>query len=312
MPPRAREEMVRPRLQSGASTQALNSSVRRQSLRAVAYLCLGRLLGSSQQRTMSGHDWVSVGQYFDPISASVVSKRLSDEGVPNRIWTPPRSPGESYIWVPSESADTAKRILAQPAVSEEELCALALKDPPPDDFELPNPRRDSVEAFNPIKNVSSRAPLLAAVLVISAIAVFPVYVPGTSGYEVMRQRSPDGTADAVLLEIRNQVAGAHSYRVCLHRPNGIAVTASNCREVAYVGGVSSNGVAQPVRLVWTAPSQLEIHYTGATSIHIYKPVFVWGSSRLGAVPSRYGSSFPIFITAVQTGDAAGHGSVSAH
>jgi hypothetical protein len=84
---------------------------------------------------MSGQDWVSVGQYSDPMSALVVSKRLSDEGVPNRIWTPPRSAGESYIWVPPESADVAKRILAEPAVSEAELTALALKDPPPDDFE---------------------------------------------------------------------------------------------------------------------------------------------------------------------------------
>jgi hypothetical protein len=71
------------------------------------------------------------------MSALLNSRRLSDEGVPNRIWSPPRSPGESYIWVPAESADAAKRILEQPAVSETELTALALNDPAPDDFDIP-------------------------------------------------------------------------------------------------------------------------------------------------------------------------------
>jgi hypothetical protein len=308
------EDSLHPRLCSGASARPLNFTVRRQKIDAIAWQRVGRFAPNltTAQRGMEEHDWVSVGKYASYMSAQVVSGRLSNAGVQNRIWAPPRSVGENYVWVPPESADAAKRILAEPAVSEEELCALALKDPPPDDFEPSNTDRDVVEASNPIKNVSSPALLLAAVLVISAIAAFLFYVPGPTGYEVMRQRSPDGTADAVLLEIRNPPAGTHSYRVCLHRPNGIAVTASNCREVAYIGGVSSNGVSQPVRLVWTAPSQLEIHYTSATSIHIYKPVFVWGSTGLGAAASRYGISLPIFIRAVQTGDAAGQGSVSAH
>jgi hypothetical protein len=85
---------------------------------------------------MAEHDWVSVGQYSDYLSAEVVSGRLSRDGVTNRIWRPPRSVGECYIWVPSESVDEAKRILAEPTISEADLTRLALKEPPPDDFDL--------------------------------------------------------------------------------------------------------------------------------------------------------------------------------
>jgi hypothetical protein len=89
---------------------------------------------------MTHQNWVSIAEYADPPSAQVVSQRLTVEGIPNRvvfgfIGSTYPSPGSSpcYIWVPPEIADKARQILCDPAISEAELAALALKFPPPDD-----------------------------------------------------------------------------------------------------------------------------------------------------------------------------------
>jgi hypothetical protein len=90
---------------------------------------------------MSEHDWISVGQYTNLVDAQLVSDRLTSEGVPNRIYIPQTLGGtnvapalECYVWVPPESAEEARRVLAMSAISEAELTDLALKYPPPDDL----------------------------------------------------------------------------------------------------------------------------------------------------------------------------------
>jgi hypothetical protein len=90
---------------------------------------------------MADNDWVSVGEYSNFESAEVVSGRLSMEGVQNRVVSPePAAPlygamGEWSILVPSDCVDAAKRILSEDPIDDAELAALALKDPPPDDFD---------------------------------------------------------------------------------------------------------------------------------------------------------------------------------
>jgi hypothetical protein len=108
---------------------------------------------------MTTHDWVSVGRYSDYLSAEVVSGRLSREGVTNRIWRPQRSAGECYIWVPPELVDEAKRILAEPPISEAALTRLALKEPPPDDFDLS--RASRVDAYSEPEGTRVTSPALA-------------------------------------------------------------------------------------------------------------------------------------------------------
>jgi hypothetical protein len=89
---------------------------------------------------MTHEDWVSIAEYADPPSAEVVSQRLTVEGIPNRVafgfigsTYPSAGSSPCYIWVPPELADKAREILGEPAISEAELAALALKYPPPDD-----------------------------------------------------------------------------------------------------------------------------------------------------------------------------------
>jgi hypothetical protein len=189
-----------------------------------------------------------------------------------------------------ESADAENRIPADPPVSEAELTALALRDLPPDDLEAPE--------RNPISQPSGRR--LVWLIALAAVALLgALFVNGRKiqSYEINRQRSPDGTADAVLMEVPHDAAGARSYRVCMQPPSATKLTVVNCREIAYLGGVSDDGVSKPVILVWTTSSQLEIRYLNANSVHIYQPVFAWGSGR---GKYRAGVNPVIFIKAVQT------------
>jgi hypothetical protein len=98
---------------------------------------LGRLL-VVRQRRMTDADWVSVAEYADVPSAQVVSRRLTMDGIQNRIVSNFSGPaynqnGACSIWVPPQSAADAKRLLQDPPISEDELAALALKYPRPDD-----------------------------------------------------------------------------------------------------------------------------------------------------------------------------------
>jgi hypothetical protein len=82
---------------------------------------------------MDNRDWVSVAEFGDRLSARITSTRLSNANVPNRVWQPPRSAGQCFIWVPADREDEAKRILSEVPVTERELTELALAEAPPDD-----------------------------------------------------------------------------------------------------------------------------------------------------------------------------------
>jgi len=90
---------------------------------------------------MPNNDWVSIGEYPNFESADVIAGRLSVEGVQNRVVSAdPAGPlfgalGEYAVLVPTESLEAAQRILAESPIPDEDLTALALKDPPPDDFD---------------------------------------------------------------------------------------------------------------------------------------------------------------------------------
>jgi len=90
---------------------------------------------------MADNNWVSLGEYSNFESAEAVAGRLTVEGVQNQVVSaePAGGPlfgavGEYAILVPPEYLEAAKRILSE-QVSDDELTALALKDPPPDDFD---------------------------------------------------------------------------------------------------------------------------------------------------------------------------------
>jgi len=244
---------------------------------------------------MTDEDWVTIGEYSDPLSAGIVAKRLTEEGIPNRLWVPPRSAGECFVWVARESLDLAKAILSQPAVSEEDLTALALKDPPPDDFatdESGSPAR-ARGAHNPIARTSGSSIgwLIVVALFVLLLALF-VYLPRPpASREVAREHSPNGRMDAVLMEVSREAAGTRSYKVCLQAWNNRQSQQGYCaRELAYLGGVKV-ATSQPVSLVWTAPSDLEIRYTSAAHVHLYQPVIASGS--------RYSARSAIVVRLVQ-------------
>lgn len=151
-----------------------------------------------------------------------------------------------------------------------------------------------------VKNLKPRAftliGILALALVIGVLAVTP-QVPSS---EASRTSSPDGTIVAGLMQTPADANGARGFKGCFQRPGSSSPTTATCNEVAYLAGVVAGGSAVPVSLVWPTPSEFEIRYANATSVHIYKPVFTWGSVRLNRGGSRYGSRLPIFVKAVQT------------
>ena len=90
---------------------------------------------------MPDNDWVSVGKYPDFESAEVISGRLSVEGVENRVVSAMEGGqlfgglGEYAVLVRPESLEAARQVLSEPPISDADLTELALKDPPPDDFD---------------------------------------------------------------------------------------------------------------------------------------------------------------------------------
>jgi hypothetical protein len=88
---------------------------------------------------MSKDDWVTVGEYPNASSADIASALLTTMNVPHKIWPTTRpvvgmsSSGSYFIWVAPELAGEATSLLSESSVSDAELTALALADPPPDD-----------------------------------------------------------------------------------------------------------------------------------------------------------------------------------
>lgn len=88
---------------------------------------------------MSKDDWVTVGEYKNASSAQIASALLTTMEVPHKIWPTTRpvvgmsSSGNYYIWVAPELVEEAKSVLSESAISDAELTAQALAEPPPDD-----------------------------------------------------------------------------------------------------------------------------------------------------------------------------------
>jgi hypothetical protein len=62
----------------------------------------------------------------------------------------------------------------------------------------------------------------------------------TQSAEIAAARSPDGAADAVLLDVPRDAHGAHSARVCLRRSATPAYGQSSCTGIAYLSGVPAS------------------------------------------------------------------------
>jgi hypothetical protein len=90
---------------------------------------------------MPNDEWVSIGEYPNFEAAEVIAGRLSQEEIENRVVSAdPAGPlfgalGEYVVLVPPDAAEAAQRLLSEPPVTDDELTDLALKDPPPDDFD---------------------------------------------------------------------------------------------------------------------------------------------------------------------------------
>lgn len=143
-----------------------------------------------------------------------------------------------------------------------------------------------------------------ALLVLGSLVAIVIFVPGNSAQVSASARSPDGSTEAVLVAIRPDRAGAHNYKVCFRRPGAAPLNTITCREVAYLGGVADGRDAEPVSLVWTNPSQLEIRYVSAARVYVYVPVFIWGSPRMNRTTGPYLFPLPIVVKAVPVGVAS--------
>jgi len=95
------------------------------------------------------------------------------------------------------------------------------------------------------------------------------------GNEISATRSPDGAADAVLLDVPQDAHGAHSARVCLRRSLPRPYGQSACSDIAYISGVLASDSQLGVHLQWASSADLEIMYRDATSAYLYRPTFVW-------------------------------------
>jgi hypothetical protein len=180
-------------------------------------------------------------------------------------------------------------------ISGMERTAFALKDSPPGDFNGSDAKRQS-------RSRSSRTRIvrLLGILSVALLGALFIYFSRIQTYEIARQVWPDGTGDAILMGFSADTGEYRRYEVCMQRPIGSKVV--RCQEVAYLGGVPTETAVPPITLVWITPSQLEIRYVSASSVHVYQPMFVWSSARYA---SRGRSFRPLQIKAVKAGDADG-------
>jgi hypothetical protein len=155
-----------------------------------------------------------------------------------------------------------------------------------------------------VKSLPSRRVCTVALVVVGTIVAIAIFVPSTSFRLAGRVTSPDGSTEATLIAM--EARGAQGYKVCFRRPSARPLNMKRCTEVAYVRSLTPNGASEPVSLVWASPSQLEIRYTPAVSVHIYSPVFAWGAIRELGASAGYGNRLPeILVRAVPIGESAG-------
>jgi hypothetical protein len=93
--------------------------------------------------------------------------------------------------------------------------------------------------------------------------------------EISDVRSPDGAADAVLLDVPRDAHGAHSARVCLRRSATPAYGQSSCTGIAYLSGVPASDRELGIHLEWQGSTELEIQYREATAVYLYHSTFIW-------------------------------------
>ena len=192
----------------------------------------------------------------------------------------------------SDSLSTGDETPAEPSISDAELTELALKYPAPDDFRVSEANADR----SPWEAPKAHNTWFVGLLVIGLLGILLGRLPNAKSHEIERERSPDGAGDAILMEFPQVDGDSKSFKVCIQSPSGTRFIRDDCREVAYLGGVISATGSQPVRLVWNTSSQLEIHYSTAASVHVYRPDFVWGSTPYA---TRVGSFRPVHVVAVQ-------------
>ena len=137
---------------------------------------------------------------------------------------------------------------------------------------------------------------LTAVGVIGLIVALVTSTPRVLSREFSRSPSPDGRTDAVLVVVATESGEIRGYRVCMERHAQRLLRPAYCNEVAWLAGVSRYSPQAPIRLVWVRPFDLEIRYRSASAVHVYKPVFAFGTGRPGVA----GRNLPLLVTAVQT------------
>jgi hypothetical protein len=118
--------------------------------------------------------------------------------------------------------------------------------------------------------------------------------------EISAARSPDGVADAVLLDVPRDAHGAHSAKVCLRRAAIPAYGQSICTRIAYLSGVPAGDRDLGIQLEWQSSTELEIQYREATAAYLYYPNFFWPIVRSRTF-SRYSQNLtPIHARLVHT------------
>jgi len=93
--------------------------------------------------------------------------------------------------------------------------------------------------------------------------------------EISALRSPDGAADAVLLDVPRDAHGVHSARVCLRLSVTSTIRPPSCTGIAYLSGVSASDRELGMHLEWRSSTELEIRYREATAAYLYYPTFTW-------------------------------------
>lgn len=117
--------------------------------------------------------------------------------------------------------------------------------------------------------------------------------------EILALRSPDGAADAVLLDVPRDAHGAHSARVCLRRSATPTIRQPSCTGIAYLSGVSASDRELGMHLEWRSSTELEIRYREATAAYLYYPTFIWPN--VGTRSFRAAQSLmPIHVRLVRT------------
>jgi hypothetical protein len=117
--------------------------------------------------------------------------------------------------------------------------------------------------------------------------------------EIAALGSPDGAADAVLIDIPRDAHGAHSAKVCLRRSMTLANSQLSCNGVAYLSGVSASDRNLGIHLEWQSSTELAIRYQEATTVYLYYSTFIWPNS--GRRFFRGGMSLtPIHVKLVRT------------